>query len=126
MKATYCIICGKQKHGIPIKNDSVLEAIRWLKRNVTKNEKGNSLAVCRECYPEYRKRRDKYTSRQAIYVIMGVIFLVLGAAIQLTASTVMAGIILLIALYCLSLLNYTPALSMKDADKDATKNTSNK
>ncbi|MHB1830046.1 MAG: hypothetical protein ACYCO0_01505 [Candidatus Micrarchaeaceae archaeon] len=126
MKATYCIICGKQKHGIPIKNDRVLEAIRWFKRNVTKNEKGNNLAICRECYPEYRKRRDRYTSRQAIYVIMGVIFLILGAAIQFKASTVMVGILLLIALYGLSLLNYTPALSIKDAGKRATGNTSNK
>ncbi len=126
MKATYCIICGKQKQGIPIKDDRVLEAIRWFKRNVTHNEKGNRLAICRECYPEYRKRRDRYTSRQAIYVILGAIFLVLGAAIRLTAQTVMVGILLLIALYGLSLLNYTPALSIKDAAKPATKNTSNK
>lgn len=111
--ATYCIICGERKDGIEIKNDRVLEAIRWFKRNITRNEKGNKLVVCRADYETYKKKREKYTSRQALYVGIGVVFLILGLIISFSAQAVIMAIIVLLALYLMSLLNYTPALNLK-------------
>ena len=31
-----CIICGKEKDGIPVKIDSIIKAIRWIKTNITR------------------------------------------------------------------------------------------
>ncbi len=116
--ATYCIICGKQKNGIAIKDDRILDALRWFKKNVTRDEKGNKLVVCKEDYPAYRKRRDKYTSRQTLYVAIGVIFMILGLAASLSLSTLALGVLVIAVLYLLSLINYIPALDIKKEDKD--------
>ena len=116
--ATYCIICAKQKNGIAIKDDHVLDALHWFKKNVTKNEKGNRLVVCKEDYSAYKKKRDKYTSRQALYVAIGAIFMILGLVASVSLSTVALGILVIAVLYLLSLINYTPALDIKKDDKD--------
>ena len=113
--ATYCIICAKKKEGITVKDDRVLESIRWFKRNVTRNEQGNKLCVCKECYPVYKKRRDTYTSRQIIYVVIGAIFAILIFALSLSLAALATGAVILVGLYLLSLLSYTPDLAIKVA-----------
>lgn len=114
MPGRYCIMCGKQRNGIEIKSDRVLEAIRWFKRNVTKDEKRNTLVVCKECYSTYKKNRDRYTSRQALYAILGFLFAVFSLLLSPQLTTVLLCIIIFAVLYLLSLLNYTPALSIKE------------
>jgi hypothetical protein len=115
-------MCGKQRVGIPIRDDRILESMRWIKRNVTKNEKGNMLVVCKEDYPAYKKRRDKYTSRQALYIAIGVIFMILGLVVSISVSTVLLSILIIAALYLLSLINYTPALRLKKPADNVSKN----
>lgn len=112
--ATYCIVCGKQKGGLPIEEDNVIRTIRWFKRNVTKDEQKNGLVVCRDDYEEYRKNRDRFTTRRAIYVAIGVLMLVLGLALSLRIQTLLLGSAIIIALYMLALLNYTPKLKISD------------
>ena len=118
-RATYCIICGHKKEGLEIGEDYVLEGIRWFKRNVTHDEKGNRLVVCKECYPEYKKRRGRYVNRQRLYVTMGVIFVVLVLIVSLNLFTVLAALIMLLLFYALSLANYTPDLKVKVKNKDS-------
>ncbi|EQD59708.1 hypothetical protein B1B_08080, partial [mine drainage metagenome] len=45
-----------EKTGHRRQRDYVIGAIRWFKKNVTKNEKGHALVVCKACYPAYKKR----------------------------------------------------------------------
>lgn len=112
-RATYCIICGERKDGLEIEEDYVLEAIRWFKRNVTHDERGNRLVVCKKCYPDYKKRRDRYVNRQRIYVAMGVIFVILVLIVSQDPFTLIAAFIMLLLFYALSLANYMPDLKVK-------------
>ena len=114
MAKSVCIICGQEKDGIEVENDFVLESIRWFKRNVTKNEKGNRLVVCKDCYAKYRDARKKYESRVKTYLVLGFLFLiftVLVSSDKLFALGV--SILLIIFLYLLSLLSYMPKLKIK-------------
>ena len=81
MSKTYCIVCGKEKKGIPVQDDVVLGFIRWFKRTVTKNEKGNLLVVCKEDYLAYKAARKRYEGRQKVYLVLGVLFVLLTVAI---------------------------------------------
>ncbi len=107
---TYCIICGKQRDGLPVQNDYVIDAIRWFKRTVTKDEQRNKLIVCKEDYPTYKKNINRYNSRQIIYLSLGVLFMLLGLAVSVRAGTFLGVLVVLFFLYLLSLLNYTPSL----------------
>lgn len=114
-KKETCIICGKERGGLPVKNDHVISALRWIKRNITKNAKGNTLVVCRECYEKYSKSRRKYVSRRNIYLILGAMLAVLLVVAARSALSVAWGIILILFMYALSLLTYMPGLDVKKA-----------
>jgi hypothetical protein len=116
MAKVVCIICGKEKKGIPVKSDRVLEAMRWFKRNVTRNEQHNTLVVCKEDWPAYNKARKKFTSRMALYVALGIVFVVFGNVLAFSINTLVATLLILVFFYLLSLLSYMPALDIK---KDA-------
>lgn len=109
---SYCIMCGEKKAGIAVKGDRVIRSIRWFKKNVTKNEKGHGLVVCRSCYPEYTKRLAKYRSRQAIYLVLGVLFVISELIISPSAISLLIGLLMLAVLYLFSLLNYAPRLDV--------------
>ncbi|MDE1824809.1 MAG: hypothetical protein KGH61_02205 [Candidatus Micrarchaeota archaeon] len=112
MARSYCIICGDEKNGLPVQNDMVLDAIRWFKQNVTKNEKGNRLIVCKECFPRYADRRKKFENRQATYLAIGIIFAALGLIFSFSLTTLAVAILLIVFLYLLSLLNYVPKVAL--------------
>ncbi len=103
---TYCIMCAKQRQGLPVEDDHVLNALRWFKRNVTKNEQRNKLVVCKEDYPKYKRNRDKYVLRGMIFVSLGVLFMLLALIISL--SMIIPAFIVFLLLCALSLMNYTP------------------
>jgi len=99
-----------------MEEDFVIKSIRWLKRNVTKNEKGNRLVVCKECYPKYIKYRARFVRREGIYLVLGFLFLIFGLIVAPRLSTLFIGIILILFLYLLSLLSYMP--KAKEGSKD--------
>lgn len=113
---TRCIICGNERNGIEIRSDSVITAIRWLKKNITKNEKGYKLVVCKECYPKYAKERKKFKNRQAFYVGLGIVFdivLLYGARNSgYIGIVILYCIAILVFVYLLSLLTYIPELNI--------------
>jgi Ca2+/Na+ antiporter len=106
-------MCGKRRPGIPVESDYVIEAIRWFKRNVTKDEQKNRLVVCKNDYPKYKKNRDRYTLRRFIYLSLGAVFVVLGLLLSFRIGTLLAGFAVLIFLYLISLMNYTPKLRIE-------------
>ena len=113
-----CIICGEQKQGLPVQTDWVIESIRWIKKNITKNEKNYQLVVCKECYPKYKKMYSSYKNKQAFYIVLGVIFTaLLFFASRYNIFSLISGLILLLFLYILSLLSYMPALKIKLRDQ---------
>lgn len=121
-----CIMCGEMKSGLPVKDDYVIQTVRWFKKTVTKNEKGYALVVCKECYPSYAKQRQKFEQRQILYVVLGVIF----AVVLFVASTnkliaLVYGFTVLVFIYLLSLLTYIPALEIPRSATKKLKNSSN-
>jgi hypothetical protein len=115
LRKTYCVVCAKQRKGIEVDDDAVLESIRWIKKNITKNEKGNRIVVCRDCYSAYKASRSRYEGRQRIYVALGVLFAVLSLFISPALSTLGVSVGILTMMVLLSLLSYTPKISIKTA-----------
>lgn len=113
MQKSYCIICGKEKKGIAVENDFVLDTIRWFKKNVTKSGKNNKLVVCKEDYKTYALSRRKFESRQKLYVIFGVLFVILSLLVSRSASTLPIAILIMLLLYLFSFLSYMPRISIK-------------
>ncbi len=109
---TYCIMCGKRKTGIAIKDDRVLQFLRWFKGNVTHSLQGNSLVVCGDDMEAYKKKRDRFTSRKNLYLALGFIFAILGLIISININTIALSALVIAALYLISLVNYTPGLVM--------------
>ncbi len=112
-KKVVCIVCGRERPGIPVKEDWVLNAMRWFKSNVTRNAQDNTLVVCKEDWPKYDKARRKFTTRRALYVALGVIFLIVGNIISFSFYTIIVTLAILLFFYLLSLLSYMPALYIK-------------
>ena len=114
MKENRCIVCGEQKNGLEVKEDYIIGSIRWIKRNITMGfwpEKGSRLVVCKGCYPKYSKYRTAYVRKSIMYPTLGVLFLI--ALLFVSPNKVLAiiyGLILIIVMYALSLLTYTPAV----------------
>jgi VIT1/CCC1 family predicted Fe2+/Mn2+ transporter len=115
MAKSYCIMCGNERKGISVAEDRVLGAVRWFKRNVTKDEKGNRLVVCKDCYAEYSKRRRAYESRQMLYLALGVAFFAISVAVSPSPVTVLIATAVLAGVYLLSLLSYTPKIAIEGA-----------
>ncbi len=109
-----CIICGQQKPGLTVKDDFVLDSIRWIKRNITKNEKGYTLVVCKEDYKKYLKERNKYIRRQIFYIAVGIIFAALLIIDARSIGAVLFGLAIILLLYLLSLLSYIPAVELPE------------
>jgi len=108
-----CIICGLPKDGLEVKEDYVINFIRLFKRNVTKNEKGYRLVVCKDCYPKYAKQRKRFDTRRATYITLGVIFTALFLVVSPNKLAALAyGVLITLFLYLLSLVNYVPALNI--------------
>ncbi len=109
-----CIMCGKEKEGLNVKEDHVIAAMRWVKRNITKNPKNYHMVVCKDDFVAYKKKRDSFERKRAAYVIIGVLFMLLLLAFAngrfLGALVYGGGVI--IFMYLLSLLSYMPALNM--------------
>ncbi len=125
MGNTRCIICGLEKKGLKVRDDSVINAIRWFKRNITKNEKGYELVVCRDCYKKYRAARASFNKKRFAYTGIGVIatfFWILIGGIK--AYSIFAGLLLIAFMYLLSLLSYIPALEL-DNKTELGKNEAN-
>ncbi|MGC9037247.1 MAG: hypothetical protein ACP5IK_00840 [Candidatus Micrarchaeia archaeon] len=108
-----CIICGQEKPGIEVKEDNVIRAIRWFKRNVTKNEQGNKLVVCKDCYVKYSALRSKYESRQKLYIALGILFVIFSTIVSTNKLVGLGiGIFIFLLLYLISFLSYIPALNL--------------
>lgn len=111
---SYCIICLKQRRGIPVENDYVLSAARWFKANITKNEKNNTLVVCKDDYVKYRQMRRRYESRQRIYLALGIAFAVISLLVSPHLGTAISAAVVVILLLAFSLLGYTPRIDIKN------------
>ncbi len=116
MKENRCIVCGKDRTGLQVREDYIISTVRWLKRNITRSEKGYTLVVCRDCYKQYEKGRHTYERRRITYVALGVV----AAALWIVLSEgklggIVAGILLVAFMYLLSLLSYAPALATEGA-----------
>jgi hypothetical protein len=122
MAESRCIICGERRNGLEVKGDYTISAIRWFKRNVTRNEKNYRLVVCKGCFLKYKKARDSYQRKRVAYTTLGVIFavlLVLSSGGRLLTIIYGAGIVLF--LYLLSQLSYMPDVRMPAVKMPAPK-----
>jgi hypothetical protein len=123
-----CIICGEEKEGLPVKEDYIITAIRWVNRNIFHKYRNYHLVVCKECYLKYHKQREKYVHKQIAYVAIGVLFtLALLYSSRGNPVSLLYGIAVIIFMYALSLVSYAPSLNIKkNAPKKATAKKSGK
>ncbi|MDE1827820.1 MAG: hypothetical protein KGH65_01530 [Candidatus Micrarchaeota archaeon] len=61
----------------------------------------------------YEQSRKAYESRQAVYVGIGIVFALLGIILSPSVTSIAVSIALVVFLYLLSLLNYTPKIAAK-------------
>lgn len=116
-------MCGKAVDGIDVKNDYVIDAIRFFNRKILHKYRNYRLVVCKDCYIKYNKGRKGFVKKQAAYIGIGIIFaifLMIGSGGNLVA--LFYGIIVIIFMYVLSLISYLPALKISDANKHISKN----
>lgn len=113
MEKPACIMCGKEKNGLGVRDDFVINSIRWVKRNVTKNSREYKLVVCKECFLNYKKKRESYERKMMIYGALGVIFL--AALVVATGGRLGAigiGLVIVFFLMLLAQFSYVPAVKM--------------
>lgn len=120
MGRSVCIVCGKPKSGLKVERDHVIEAISWIKRNITKNELRSELVVCKECFLKYKKARESYIRRQILYVALGIVFTITLAALSGAKApfAIIYGLFLTLLLYLLSLLGYVPSVDIPKLKSD--------
>ena len=113
-KKKVCIMCGKEKEGLNVKEDHVIAAMRWVKHNITKNPKNYHMVVCKDDFVAYKKKRDSFERKRAAYVIIGVLFtlLLLAFANGRFLGAIFYGVGVIVFMYLLSLLSYMPAVDM--------------
>ncbi len=111
-RETRCMYCGERKEGLEIREDYVIYALRWLKRNVTRNERGYRIVVCRDDYQKHAKARKRFEGRQKVYLALGLIFAITVILAGKNIVAVFYAIAVLIFIYLFSLLTYVPALSI--------------
>ncbi len=113
-KKKVCIMCGKEKDGLDVKEDHVIAAMRWVKRNITRNPKNYHMVVCKEDFLAYKKKRDSFERKRIAYVIIGVVFtvLLLSFARGRFLGAIVYGGAVIIFMYLLSLLSYMPAVEL--------------
>ncbi|MGC8648787.1 MAG: hypothetical protein ACP5UN_01025 [Candidatus Micrarchaeia archaeon] len=108
-----CIMCGEAKDGLEVNEDFVIYIMRWFKRNITKNEKNYRLVVCKACYSKYYEERKKYEKRQALYLVLGILFAIILIIIgQNKLIALLYGLIIILFVYLLSLLTYIPSVKI--------------
>jgi hypothetical protein len=122
MKKNACIMCGKEKDGLPVKEDWIIKSIRWVKHNITHSEKNYRLVVCKEDFLDYKKKRDSYERKQILYISIGIIFTV---ALTITArgalGAIGVGIIIIIFMFLLAQLSYMPGVDLPTLKKKPSK-----
>jgi predicted RND superfamily exporter protein len=113
MKKKVCIMCAKEKDGLEVKSDFIINAIRWIKRNITKNEKNYTLVVCKDDFLNYKKKRESYERKMVLYVVIGIIFMIALAVVSnAKLGAIAVGLIITLFLFLLAQLSYMPAVDM--------------
>jgi len=107
------MICGKEKEGIGIRPDWVVNTIRWFNIHTFKYKNPNRPVVCRECFQRYRKQRAGFERKRIAYIIIGVVFtIVLALASKENPFSILAGLGVTAFMYLLSLVSYVPELDI--------------
>jgi hypothetical protein len=128
MEKKVCIMCGQEKNCLDVKEDHVIRAMRWVKRNITKNAKNYQMVVCKDDFLKYKKKREGYERKQILYIIIGILFLVLLLifANGRYLGAIVYGFAIIIFMYLLSLISYMPAVEMPKVQKPIGINNSGK
>ncbi len=114
-------MCGKERNGIEIRNDRVIDAIRWMKKTVLHKESSNRLVVCKDCYENYKKAKKRFDSRRRIYLILGIIFALLIIIGSVSVWGVILGIVVLGLIYAFSFFSYIPSLAIDVKSEKSSK-----
>ncbi|MGC8923590.1 MAG: hypothetical protein ACP5H8_02555 [Candidatus Micrarchaeia archaeon] len=104
-----CIMCTQRTHGQRVEEDYVISAIRWVKKRLNA-EKGNTLVVCDKCMDSYKKRRGEFERSLLMYGGAGIVIMIILILLNLSLSSFLAGILLLIFMLILAHIKYVPRL----------------
>ncbi len=115
-----CILCGNEKPGIAIREDSILgvyrkvvHAFRTVTGRGALNNRNYHLVVCRDDYQKYRKMRSSYVRKEVTYVGIGIVFTALMMIVSPSKLlALLYGLILIAFLFLLAQVSYMPALDI--------------
>jgi hypothetical protein len=107
MKKTVCVVCGKEKKGVRVEEDPVIETIRSIKERLNISTK-NTLVVCKECLPKAEEKRKRFERSVMTWGILAVLVAVLLLLISFSIQSFLLSIITALAFMLLSLLSYFP------------------
>lgn len=117
---TYCIMCGEERKGLAVREDWVLRILRGVKKAVTKKT-SNDLVVCRGCYPNYEKRRNRFSWRKKMNIALGLLFAAFSLIIAPELVVLLMDIAVIILLYAFALLSYTPDVDTSGSTRDKSR-----
>ncbi len=114
MKPSYCIICQKKKKGLEVEDNTLIKAVRYVKRNFLKNERGNKLVVCKECFTKYYEDYKRFESRERSIFLLLSIFVILAIISSPTLGSIIALAFIIAVLYALLVAVSVPKLHNMD------------
>jgi len=120
MKKDACIICGKEKPGLEVKDDYMIDAVRWIKLKIFKSKPKNfRLVVCKDDFLKYKKQRDTYERNQMLYVAIGIIFLAMLLVFSngRVLGAIFYGALVILFMYLVAQLGYIPAVDIPEDKK---------
>jgi len=71
-----CIVCEKEKEGVPVKEDNIIKFIRSIKKRLGV-AKGYSLDVCSDCWAKYEEKRKNYEKSMLTWLVIGAALIVI-------------------------------------------------
>jgi len=107
MKKTVCVVCKKEKKGVRVEDDPVIEAIRGIKERLNISKR-NILVVCKECLPKAEEKRKRFERSVMTWGILAVLVAVLLLLISFSIQSLLLSVVTAVLFMLLALLSYFP------------------
>lgn len=107
MKKTVCVVCKKEKKGVRVEDDPVIDTIRRVKERLGIST-GNVLVVCKECLPKAQEKRRRFERTAMTWGVLAVLMILLMLLISLSLQSVFFGILIAFFFTLFALSSYFP------------------
>ncbi|MEM3555914.1 MAG: hypothetical protein QXF56_04320 [Candidatus Micrarchaeia archaeon] len=106
-RKTVCIVCQKEKKGLRVEDDPVIDTIRKIKEKLHAST-GNTLVVCKECLPKAEEKRRRFERTAMTWGVLAVLMAVLLLLISFSIQSLLLAIVMGVVFMLLALVSYYP------------------